>query len=75
MSGNVCEWCWDWYGTYTEGSQTNPLGFAFGSYRVHRGGGWHGSIGGYCRVAFRLGINPWYWYDDVGFRVVRSSVP
>jgi len=40
MHGNVCEWCWDWYGDYTAGAQTNPTGAASGSDRVGRGGGW-----------------------------------
>ena len=42
MSGNVLEWCWDWYGDYSSsGSQTRPLlGRLAGSYRVLRGGSW-----------------------------------
>ena len=40
MSGNVNEWCEDWYGDYSNGSQTNPVGPSTGSYRVRRGGTW-----------------------------------
>ena len=40
MSGNVLEWCYDWYGDYTSVTQTPPLGAPSGSYRVNRGGSW-----------------------------------
>ena len=52
MSGNVWEWCQDWYGNYTEGAQMDPAGPASGSYRVNRGGGWDSGARN-CRVAYR----------------------
>ncbi len=74
MSGNLWEWCWDWWGSYTAGSQTDPRGPASGSPRVLRGGSWSYDAYG-CRVADRYRYDPFDSYIDFGFRVARSSVP
>lgn len=53
MSGNVHEWCSDWYGDYSSSSQINPTGPATGSYRVLRGGWWNFFDATICRSSFR----------------------
>lgn len=71
MSGNVCEWCSDWYGSYSNGATTNPQGPSTGSFRVLRGGSW-GSNARICRTSFRRNITPGRRRDDGGLRLVRS---
>ena len=71
MSGNVVEWCWDWFADVTPaGAQTDYRGPASGTSRVVRGGSW-GYGAASCSVARRYGDNPYVQGSITGFRVVR----
>ena len=71
MSGNVWEWCWDWY-DWNISSGTPDAGPASGSGRCRRGGCWNG--GAYsAQVAYRDGSYPNYRFSYYGFRLVRSA--
>ena len=72
MSGNVCEWCHDWYGAYSSSSQVNPTGANSGSYRVIRGGSWYFSAM-YSRSSCRYEHAPGYRSTIFGLRLVLSE--
>lgn len=68
MSGNVHEWCQDWYGDYSSEAATDPAGPAAGSGRVYRGGSWYFDEW-FCRVSFRNAFDPSYRSYGIGMRL------
>jgi formylglycine-generating enzyme required for sulfatase activity len=74
MSGNVWEWCEDWYAKeYPAGEQVDPKGVASGSFRVICGGSWY-SNSQFCRSVTRYHLMPFCGSTYVGFRVVAVPV-
>ena len=68
MSGNVSEWCQDWYGSYESSAQTNPTGPESASSHVYRGGDWYHSAE-FCRLSRRGENGSSLRYHQLGFRI------
>jgi formylglycine-generating enzyme required for sulfatase activity len=74
MSGNVYEWCSDWFAKdyYISSPEKDPQGPREGQLRVLRGGAWHNTDGN-CSSAYRAGLDHDQGSPDSGFRVVRDA--
>lgn len=73
MSGNVDEWCSDWYANYTSADEWNPVGPWKGEARVIRGGN-YSSQDVECRVSARSYFDPKEYRESLGFRLVGELV-
>lgn len=73
MSGNVLEWCLDWYGDYPRGAETDPAGPDSGYFRMARGGSWRMKIA-VGRSAARAGGSPARRDYTLCFRLALTAV-
>ena len=69
-AGNAAEWCWDWYGSYSNRVEADPVGPTSGTYRVVRGGAWNDAAPA-LRCAARTNLLPVSSNTVVGLRCVR----
>lgn len=73
MSGNIREWCWDWYDSayFTKSPSSDPRGADSGSSKILKGGVWFYYVGD-CRMSYRPYINPSQSHNTFGFRIARA---
>jgi len=72
ITGDVSEWCWDFYAPVYNGG-IDPQGPATGAAHIVRGGSWNSGGAGACRVAFRSFLPPGSRNNDLGFRTVLAA--
>jgi formylglycine-generating enzyme required for sulfatase activity len=76
MSGNMWEWVWDWFDSYSGERAVDPYGPASGAQRLVRSGSWFsGEAETHARPAFRLPVSPTGTAVDFGIRLVRTPDP
>ncbi|MCB5264869.1 MAG: formylglycine-generating enzyme family protein [Candidatus Cloacimonadaceae bacterium] len=73
LSGNVWEWCWNWFDQYSSSPSNNPTCPNSGSVCMLRGGSWNNDVY-YCRIAYRTSNTPSSRLFYFGFRLCRSGL-